>query len=142
MRWFFELLLNTDGPCYMRSFYLRVWVYAIGNGTFFLECIPPLVIILTLNYCFFANSIGGNDWVYIYNDNFYEESSPKTRTLTCKQTHELRTTGGPRYMREIGTKILGSHKMNWNKKTKDAYKLGHMFLKNSQFSITHTQIRR
>jgi hypothetical protein len=55
----------------------------------------------------------------------------------------MHDTGEPRYMREIGTKILGLHIMNSHtKKTKNTYKLGDRFLKNSQFSIAHTRIHR
>jgi hypothetical protein len=51
-------------------------------------------------------------------------------------------TGGPCYMREIGTKIRLAYNEFAFKKTKDTYKLGDRFLKNSQFSIAQTLIRR
>jgi hypothetical protein len=46
------------------------------------------------------------------------------------------STGGPRYMREIGTPKIGSH---INKMTKDYHKLEDMFQKKGHFSIAFMQ---
>ncbi len=54
------------------------------------------------------------------------------------EANKYRCTGKPRYMREIGT----AYNEFTYKKTKDTYKLGDRFRKNSQFSIAHMQIHR
>ena len=45
---------NIGGPHYMRSFYLRICVYAIENDPFFIEPILNFMVILGLFICKFV----------------------------------------------------------------------------------------